>query len=637
MLTRLSGQLPVRRSWNEIADKVIRESESLHTFDDNRLRKESLALRYSVLCGEPEEKALVRAFSLVREASRRVLDMQHYPVQIVGGIALHQGGIAVMQTGEGKTLTATLALFLAALSGRGAHLATANDYLAARDADQMRPLFAALGLSTGCVCQPDSSCQRRKAYRADITYSTGKEIGFDFLRDRLRRRSRQEAGFAVAADLLPDTDENTDPFVQRELHFMLVDEADSLLIDEARTPLVISALPPDSAERDALCRWCAENAANFELGRHYRYDESHFTCNLTPVGRTLARKLSRPEILATTSSADIYEQIETALLVNRRFVRDRQYLVRDGEVVIVDEFTGRLAEGRKWRAGIHQAIEAREGLDITSGTSEAARITVQDLFRRYRRLCGMTGTVASSARELYTIYDTPAVAIPTNRPPRRVELQSLVFGNATAKWNAIANEAIAMSQSGRPVLVGTRSIDKSELLSRILASRNQSHQVLNARHLAAEAQRVAEAGQTSRITVATNMAGRGTDIQLSEEARAAGGLHVIVSEVHESARIDRQLIGRCGRQGDPGSYRFFMALDDEILLAGLGPSAARHWAGRGERESRISSDLARLFFKAQKKVEAAHFRSRKALMFQEQTRQLAQHQLGQDPCIDTIA
>jgi preprotein translocase subunit SecA len=637
MFTRFSGKLPVRRLWNQIADKVIEGAEAVQFFDDHRLRKESLALRYSVLCGEPEEKVLVRAFTLVREASRRVLGMQHYPVQIVGGIALHQGGVAVMQTGEGKTLTATLPLYLAALCGRGVHLATANDYLAARDAGQMQPLFAALGLTTGCVCQPDTPCERRKAYRADITYSTGKEIGFDFLRDRLRRRSYLEAGLPGAGDSVADTDGADDRYVQRELHFMLVDEADSLLIDEARTPLVISALPPDSAEKDALCRWSAENVGRFEAERHYRYDESHFTCRLTPTGRTFARKLSRPEILATTSSVDFYDQIETALLVNRRFVRDRQYLVRDGEVIIVDEFTGRLAEGRKWRAGLHQAIEAREGLEITPGTSEAARITVQDLFRRYQRLCGMTGTVASSARELYTIYGTPSVAIPTNRPPRREQLPGLVFGNAAAKWNAIASEAIAMSESGRPVLVGTRSIDKSELLSRILGARDCPHQVLNARHLASEAELVAEAGRTSRITVATNMAGRGTDIQLSEEARRAGGMHVIISELHESARIDRQLIGRCGRQGDPGSFRFFMALDDEILSAGLGPKVARHWMLRGEQGDHFSSDLARLFFRAQAKVETAHFRARKALMHQERARQLAQQQLGQDPYIDTIA
>ncbi len=437
------------------------------------------------------------------------------------------------------------------------------------------------------------------------------------------------------------TDEQTGSgssrLVQRDLHFILVDEADSILIDEARTPLVISSLPDDLSQRQALCRWSATRVDCFEEKKHYEYDEQFRSCELTPLGRTLVRKLEKPDELSCVALVDIYQQIELALLVSRKFVRDRHYIVRDGEVVIVDEFTGRMAEGRKWRAGLHQAIEAREALEITAETAEAARITVQDLFGKYQQLCGMTGTVASSARELYGIYETAVVQVPTNRPPRRQRLDDRVFGTAELKWSAIVAEAIDVSRTGRPVLVGTRSIDKSERLSQLLTSAGARHDVLNARHLAREAEIIAGSGGVGKITVATNMAGRGTDIRLAEAAREAGGLHVIVSELHESERIDRQLIGRCGRQGDPGSFRIYMALDDDILLAGFGPRIAGRLKRVGQRTPGPSPGLARLFRKAQKRIEAAHYRGRRMLLHQEQARQTAQRQLGHDPYIDTIA
>jgi preprotein translocase subunit SecA len=626
----------VKGSWQDAAQKIVDGTKDLQQLDDYQLRKESLAVRYTVLSGQSVDEVLVRGFALVREAARRCLGMQHYPVQIIGGIAMHHGAIAVMQTGEGKTLAATLPLYLAALAGQGAHLATANDYLASRDAAQMKPVFEALGLTVGCVEQASEPRQRRKAYAADITYSTGKEIGFDFLRDRLQRRLDAEQVFTGR---LSDSDMTAaeNGLVQRDLHFMLVDEADSILIDEARTPLVISSLPDDVAERRALYQWSAHHVGYFEEPQHYLYNEARRCCELNAAGRTLTRKLPKPESLSRIAIIDVYDQIELALLVNRKFIRERHYVVRDGAVVIVDEFTGRMAEGRKWRAGLHQAIEAREGLEVTDDTSEAARITVQDLFGRYRTLCGMTGTVAGSARELYGIYETPVVHIPTNRPPCRRQLDDRVFGTAADKWAAIAAEAIEASRNGRPVLIGTRSIDKSEQLSRLLEAQNCPHQVLNARQLEHEATIVAAAGEAGRITVATNMAGRGTDIRLSPEALAAGGLHVIISEIHESERIDRQLIGRCGRQGDPGSYRFYMALDDEIILTGLGPKVAERWMRIGRKNRQLSASLARLFRRAQRRVEANHYRGRKVLLYQETVRQSSQRQLGQDPYVDTIS
>ncbi len=636
VLAQLSGQHTVRNRWRQMADQVMDLESEMAALDAGQLRKASLALRYQVLSGQPTREILVQGFALVREAASRHLGMKHYRVQLLGGLAMHHGCIAVMQTGEGKTLTATLPLYMAALAGQGAHLATANDYLAARDARQLRPVFEALGLGVGVVEQSTSTDERRAAYAADITYSTGKEIGFDFLRDRLQRRHVGDHLFAASGSTGSGR-AGRNRLVQRDLHFMLVDEADSILIDEARTPLVISSLPDDLSQRRALYQWSAGVVDHFEEDRHYYFDETARSCELSATGRTLVRKLDKPDSMARVALIDIYQQVELALLVQEKFVRDRHYVIRDGQVVIVDEFTGRLAEGRKWRAGLHQAIEAREALEITEETAEAARITVQDLFAKYRFLCGMTGTVASSARELYGIYQTAVVQVPTNRPPQRQRLPDRIFGNADEKWSAIAGEAIEVSRTGRPVLIGTRSIDKSDLLSELLSVAGADHQVLNARHLSREAEIVARSGGVGKITVATNMAGRGTDIRLAELARNAGGLHVIISELHESERIDRQLIGRCGRQGDPGSYRLYMALDDDILLAGFGPKLAARLRKTGKRISANHLRSTRLFQKAQKRIEAAHYRGRRMLMHQEQARQDAQRQLGQDPYIDTIS
>ncbi|MEL7500512.1 MAG: helicase-related protein [Planctomycetota bacterium] len=628
--------------WQHLVRQVESQSKRLSQLSDDELRKRSLALQYDALSGVPLHRLAVEAFACVREAASRTLGMKHYRVQLLGGFAMHFGSIAVMQTGEGKTLTATLPLYLAAITGEGAHLATANDYLAKRDADLMRPVFEALGMSVGVVESKTPRHLRPNHYQCDVTYSTAKEIGFDFLRDRLtKRRNQNESGSLIHNLVDRDTktiSHSSNATVQRPLNFMLVDEADSILIDEARTPLIVSSLPDEVARaRACLYEWCAANVEQFSAEEHYTIDTKTNQVDLTATGRQRCRTLSKPELLCQTPLLDVYEQVEQAVFVQLNYIRDRQYVVRDQEVVIVDEFTGRLAEGRKWRAGIHQAIEARENLEVSLETGESARITIQDLFLRYNRLAGMTGTAANSAIELRKIYQLKVIDVPTNKPPQRKQWDDLVFLTDTEKWDAIADEIQTVHQQGRPILIGTRSIDKSEILSKLLHERSIEHAVLNARHLAREASIVAEAGDVGKITVATNMAGRGTDIKISEDAHRFGGMHVICTEIHDSSRIDRQLIGRCGRQGDPGSYRQFFSLEDEILDNGLGKERADRLREKIKRQgARDLSRFAQLFREAQRKIESRHFRGRKMLLHQEKLRHELQREMGQDPYLDTI-
>ena len=647
---------------------------------DAELKKGYLSLRYRAKSGELLDRLLPECFALVREAGRRHLEMRHFDVQLIGGILMHHRAIVEMQTGEGKTLTATLPTVLAALPGKGAHIATVNDYLARRDAEWMRPLYECLGLSVGVVETQMSQEERRKAYACDVTYGTAKEFGFDFLRDRLlRRRLGQEPSHLLGQMLGQIEKGSHEEPVQRDPHFALVDEADSILIDEARTPLIISAVPTNEQKAAVEAyRWAAGVASQFEEDRDYEYDHEKKTVELVTDGRRRVRDLPHPEALSTVGMVSIYEYVEQAIKVDREFFRDRQYVIRDGEIVIVDEFTGRLSEGRKWRAGIHQAVEAKEGVEITVETGQAARVTVQDYFRRYRRLCGMSGTVTSSSRELKKIYDLGVVAVPTNKPNIRQEWTSATYADSERKWQAIVDEIQKLHAQGRPVLVGTRTIDKSEKLSELLTAAEIKHHVLNAHHIAAEAEIVAQAGCRGAVTIATNMAGRGTDIilggnaeemawsrlqqqfktrlevprehwetmiatirdetQLGKEQEAIctlGGLHVICTEWHESARIDRQLIGRCGRQGDPGSFRRYAALDDEILESGFGPKTAEKIARRGGGQTAPLGDYNRRFRRAQQKVEKRHFRGRKSLMYHEKQRKKIQRQMGQDPYLDT--
>ncbi len=602
-----------------------------------QIRKESLSLRYRAMSGESLQKLLPEAFALVREAGRRALNMRHFDVQIVGGAALYDGCITEMQTGEGKTLTATLPLYLHSLSGKGAHLATVNDYLAHRDAMWMKPIYDLLGISVGVVLTESTPDERRQAYASDITYGTAKEFGFDFLRDRLllRAQGRMQSDFLGEGSSERWSSRGDEP-VQRTMHFALVDEADSILIDEARTPLIIGSLGDETREAViATFRWAAEHAPKFEAEEHFTIDDDHRKIELTARGRALVRSLPRAEDMHLVSLVDLYEYSERAIKVHRDFHLDRHYVIRDDEIVIVDEFTGRLAEGRKWRDGIHQAIEAKEQIEVSVPTGQAARITVQDLFHRYQSIAGMTGTASTSAPELRKIYKTPVVLVPTNRPPRRQRLPDQVYGTMLQKFEAIVTEVRTYHDQGRPVLIGTRSIDKSLILSKMLRDVGIATDVLNANEVEREAEIVAEAGKRGRVTVATNMAGRGTDVKLEQAVKDLGGMHVICTELHDAARIDRQLIGRCGRQGDPGSYRQYLSLDDDILRTGFGNKRAEQLALRGKTQPGPFHSMASLFKKAQRRVERKHFRDRMMLLHHEQERTKLQREIGQDPYLDT--
>jgi preprotein translocase subunit SecA len=494
-------------------------------------------------------------------------------------------------------------------------------------------------MSVGVVETQMSQPDRRKAYASDITYGTAKEFGFDFLRDRLLLRRIGEGQVDFLGSMLAGNGQaggGGEKPVQNDPFFIVVDEADSILIDEARTPLIISALPTEEQKVEVECyRWAADHASQFVEDEHYEYDYKKKTVELNADGRRLARQLAKPDALAAIGMFTIYEHIERAVKVAREFFYDRQYVVRDGEIVIVDEFTGRLAEGRKWRAGIHQAVEAKQGVEVTVETGQAARITVQDYFLLYPHLAGMTGTALSSARELHKIYRLRVIPIPTNRPAIRKRLPDRIFGSSDAKWAAIIEEVRELHAQQRPILIGTRSIDKSEHLSSLLSRLGIEHQVLNAHRLQEEAEIVSKAGEKGHVTVSTNMAGRGTDIRLGEGVAEMGGLHVICTEMHDAARIDRQLAGRCGRQGDPGSFRQYLALEDELLM-GLGPEKGKRLKAIGESAPDASFPrMASLFRKAQRKTERKHFRDRKLLMYHEKERKKMQTQMGQDPYLDT--
>ncbi len=598
------------------------------------LTERSLSLRYRAKCGEALDLLLPQAFALVREAARRTIGLKHFEVQILGGAALHAGAIAEMQTGEGKTLTATLPLYLRALAGKGAHLATANDYLAGRDAEWMRPVFSALGLTVGVITGATPRSERNAAYDCDITYSTAREFGFDFLRDRLQTRQGAEAQMLYSAINAGDGTELKEPqCVQRDLHFAIVDEADSLLIDEARIPLIISVRSngDDAAEKSAFL-WSSQVVSQFVEKDDFFTDPVHKRTELTGAGRQKVRTLAKPSQIDSLRLTHLYEFVERAIRVEREFLRERHYVIREGKVAIVDEFTGRIAEGRQWRDGIHQAVEAKEGLDVSIAGGSAARITVQEFFSLYRGLGGMTGTAAGSAGEFHKGCGLPVVTIPTNRPCRRERLPDRILDTAQAKWTAVVDETREIHSTGRPVLIGTRSIDKSDELSGLLQQAGIEHAVLHARHLADEAAIVAKAGEFGRVTVATNMAGRGTDIRLADGVAAIGGMHVIGTELHDSSRIDQQLFGRAGRQGEPGSCRQFLALDDEILKQAFGTARAE-----ALRKAFPQDRLAALFRKAQRTIERRHFRDRQVLTEAKPSRRRRLHErLGQDPYLDAV-
>lgn len=622
--------------WQRRLPEIADLEESVRALSNEQMRKQSLSLRYRARSGEKLDHLLGEAYALVREAGRRTVEMRHFDVQLIGGIAMFNGAVAEMETGEGKTLTATLPMYLHSLLGKGSHLATVNDYLARRDAEWMTPVYEALGLSVGIIQTGMNQDQRRKAYGSDVCYGTAKEFGFDFLRDRLllRRLGEEAATWQSGGASLGQKSKSEQP-VHRGMHFALVDEADSILIDEARTPLIISAIPGDAQKRAVACfSWASSSADLFHEDEHYEYDHEKRTVELTFEGRQQTRNLPKPEELGPVGLVDIYQYIERAIKVGREFHLHQQYVVNEGEIVIVDEFTGRMAEGRKWSGGIHQSVEAKEGVEVTVETGHAARVTVQDLFRRYKFLAGMTGTAWTSARELKKIYGTPVYRIPTNKPVRRERLPHLIFGDAEKKWAAIVDKVKELHEIGRPVLIGTRSIDKSERLSELLGEANIKHEVLNARHVAREAEIVADAGQRCSVMVATNMAGRGTDIKLADGIAGIGGLHVIGTEMHDSARIDRQLAGRCGRQGDPGTCQQYLAMDDELLSLGFGPKKGAQFEKTASQADGLVNVSSRLFRRAQKKIERRHFRGRKVLLYHEKHRKKMHVEMGQDPYLD---
>jgi preprotein translocase subunit SecA len=615
---------------------------------DDQLRNKTFEFKERHAKGETLDELLPEAFAVCREASRRVLKMRHFDVQLIGGMVLHSGKIAEMKTGEGKTLVATLPAYLNALTGKGVHVVTVNDYLAKRDSDWMGQLYTFLGLEVGVIVHGLDDDERRKAYAADITYGTNNEFGFDYLRDNMK--------FSL------------DDYVQREYHFTIVDEVDSILIDEARTPLIISGPTEDSTDKYYIIDRIIpslkkgevlEEEANTLSGKRKRYtgdftvDEKTKSATLTEEGILKVEKMLKIDNLYDPHNMETLHHVQQALRAHALFKRDVDYVVKDGEVLIVDEFTGRLMPGRRWSDGLHQAIEAKEGVVIENENQTLATITFQNYFRMYEKLSGMTGTADTESEEFHKIYKLDVVVIPTNRPLLRPDFPDVIYKTEREKFNAVINEIKELHEKGQPVLVGTISIEKSETLSTLLQRQSILHNVLNAKQHEREAEIVAQAGRKGMVTIATNMAGRGTDILLGgnpenlakqwlkanpeasdEEYRAVlerftrecqaehnevvelGGLHILGTERHESRRIDNQLRGRSGRQGDPGSSRFYLSLEDDLLRIFGSERVAMimNKLGIEEGEAITHGLISKAIENAQKKVEGHNFEIRKHLL-----------------------
>ena len=608
---------------------LVREISDLEPewqgLSDDALKAKTQEFKAALQDGEELDDLLPEAFATVREAARRVIGQRHFDEQLMGGVALHQGKIAEMKTGEGKTLVATLPVYLNALTGRGVHVVTVNDYLARRDPQWMGPIYHFLGLSVGCLqhqasylYDPDHKSEddslalmrhvdRRSAYAADITYGTNNEFGFDYLRD----------------NMVVDMSRK----VQGELHYTIVDEVDNILIDEARTPLIISGPAQESTQ---LYAEFARHARSLQE-EDYEIDEKRRSISLAPSGVEKVERLLNVDNLY--ASGHYVQYIENALRAMKLYGRDKEYVVRDGEVVIVDDFTGRLMPGRRYSDGLHQAIEAKEGVKVQRESITYASITLQNYFRMYGKLSGMTGTASTEAEELSKIYKLEVVVVPTHRPMVRQDAPDLVYSKEDAKFQAIAKDLEELSRKGRPVLVGTVSIEKSEKLSDILKRRGVSCEVLNAKQHEMEATIVAQAGRPGAVTVATNMAGRGTDIILGGNSASLditpeqwqadhdrvvelGGLHIVGTERHESRRIDNQLRGRAGRQGDPGSSRFYVSLEDDVMrrFGGDRIKGVMEWAGMGEDTPIENRVVNKALETSQSKVEGFHFEIRKHLV-----------------------
>lgn len=543
--------------------------------------------------GETLDDILPEAFAVCREASKRVLGMRHFDVQMLGGICLHRGNIAEMRTGEGKTLVATLAVYLNALSGKGVHVVTVNDYLATRDSEQMGRLYNFLGLSTGLIVANLDYNQRKEAYAADVTYGTNNEFGFDYLRD----------------NMVSDVSQ----MVQRPLNYAIVDEVDSILIDEARTPLIISG--PGSRSTDNYYK-LAQVVPHLVKDEDYTIDEKQKTIAPTEAGITKVEKMLGIDNLYDADNIELNHLLGASLRAYAMMHRDTDYVVKDGEVVIVDEFTGRLMFGRRYSDGLHQAIEAKEGLKVERESQTLASITFQNYFRMYEKLSGMTGTAKTEEKEFNDIYGLDVIPIPPNRPLIRVDLPDLIFKSKAAKYRAVVRNAVERHQTGQPILIGTTSITQSEELSDMLLRAGVPHKVLNAKHHEQEAEIVANAGQMGMVTIATNMAGRGTDITLGEGVPELGGLAILGTERHESRRIDNQLRGRAGRQGDPGSSQFFLSLEDDLMriFGADNISGIMNKLGMEEDEPIEHSLITKSIERAQKKVEDHNYNIRKYIL-----------------------
>lgn len=588
-----SNEKEIKKIRKIVEQQINPLEDGLKKLSDSSLANKTNEFKARLAKGETLDDILPEAFAVIREASRRVLGMRHFDTQLIGGIILHRGNIAEMCTGEGKTLVATAPVYLNALEGKGVHVITVNDYLAKRDSEWMGQVYKFLGLSVGLIIHDLDFNQRKIAYNSDITYGTNNEFGFDYLRDNMVT--------------------SLDQMVQRPLHYCLIDEVDSILIDEARTPLIISG--PGQKSTDAYYT-VAKLVPQLKKEEDYTIDEKQKTVAPTEAGVAKMEKLLHVENLYDAENLELNHLFTQALRAQTMMTRDKDYVVKDGEVVIVDEFTGRLMYGRRYSDGLHQAIEAKEGLEVQRESQTLATITFQNYFRMYDKLAGMTGTAKTEEQEFIKIYGLPVLQVPTNKPIQRKDLPDVIFKNKCGKYKAVVREVERRHATGQPMLIGTTSIEQSEELSHMLDQANIPHSVLNAKYHEREAAIVALAGQKGAVTIATNMAGRGTDISLGEGVAELGGLAIIGTERHESRRIDNQLRGRAGRQGDPGSSQFFLSLEDDLLRIFGGDSIKSFMEKMGlEEDEPINSRMvSNAIQKAQKRVEARNFDIRKYVL-----------------------
>ncbi len=595
VLTKVFGSKNERvlKQIQPLVNRINELESSVSQLDDTALAGKTVEFKQRVAQGEPLDDLIAESFAVMRDASRRVLGERHFDVQLLGGVVLHRGNIAEMKTGEGKTLTSTLAVYLNSLSGKGVHVVTVNDYLATRDAEWMGQVYQFLGMSVGRIVHDMGDQQRREAYQADVTYGTNNEFGFDYLRDNMK--------FDLA------------DFCQRGFNYAIVDEVDSILIDEARTPLIISGPADISTE---LYKNVDGIMSKFKRDEHYLVDEKGRQVSLNEEGIALGEKLLKLENLYDPRNIEYLHHLNQSLKAHVLFKRDVDYIVKEGQVVIVDEFTGRTMEGRRYSDGLHQALEAKENVKIERENQTLASITFQNYFRMYDKLAGMTGTADTEAPEFKKIYDLDVVVLPTHMEMIRKDFADVIYKNEQAKYRAVIREITEKHKKGQPVLVGTISIDVSEKISRMLKKEKVPHEVLNAKHHEREAEIIAQAGQLGKVTIATNMAGRGTDIKLGEGVVEVGGLHILGTSRHESRRIDNQLRGRSGRQGDPGSSRFYLSLEDDLLrIFGSGRiSGIMDKLGMEEDEPIEHTMITRAIENAQRKVEGHHFDIRKHLL-----------------------